>query len=776
MFRIITFLTVIAFIVSAYSQEQIIIDRTPEDIRGTASSAYQQTTATPLEIPELKVEPKNIIPLVLPNNSTYFLSEEEKVVGSASLKQLILFGKYSAFEIDTRQKTISAINTATLLTPESEQAISQSPIWIEDQLRLKLTELRIHAITTEKDYANLIINASENIKDEVAFVVANMSYQSLVDYRFISDKEAIIRNAQYIYLYADSLNYVELVEHGNFADRTYRTTTRYRIYDSAKKDTVWSEIPYEIYYWYVVHPKMDQEGVYVKDNSNDATGQRTYGYAWRDYIWNNPDAVHDYRNVNKTTKKGSIQTIPRFGELIKSARFLWDRKKTYLPFNRPLLQDNSALDIIGNWCSRALPVDVTLPRAFQPNQILMKHDGMCNEDAFLVAATCRTALIPIIYLGTWSEDHVFGAVWDNDWHHFEFFRGGLSENGNSFYGITNMLDRGSYGWKNAMVEGFRPDGYTVNFSKYYANTSNLKLRVLDKDGNPVAGAMVSLFASPSMGSNTNFLKCGTVFTDQNGSVDFQAGEAKRYLARAYHPTFGYAPKDTTKAYVITNVNTVAGSTYQANLAYEISTVNELKATKVQITDNGGFGIKINLTTQNVLTHRNERDGQRSRFSLWNEENKGMITAFTCDSLNYEKFKISQPFEVYDYYKYLESADGIKIPVPNDSKSYFVMSTHYSYVHHQNVIANVDLLEGISSSVVDSKVQNFRIYPNPFNESVKIDTDSEIISAIVYDIYGRFITELHAPYIWKPEGLEPGVYNIIINDGIQIKSEKVIYIR
>ncbi|MBX3042182.1 MAG: hypothetical protein KIT33_14190 [Candidatus Kapabacteria bacterium] len=352
---------IILFLLSnfAISQEIIKIERSADDKSGVVYQSDYQLTATPIDLPDLKVIPKVLKPLILPQSSSFFKESDEKIIESVDFKQYLNPTTYLAVEIDPVNKNLKYIRTGTVLTEESESAILQSPKWIEDQLRLKLTELRSHGIQTEREYANLILKAEEKIKDEVAFVLANMSYQSLVDSRFIVDKEAIIRNAEYIYLFADSLQYVEIVEHGNFADRTFRTTTRYRIYDSAKRDTVWSEIPSDIYYWYVVHPKMDQEGVYVRDNNNNASGQRTYGYAWRDYIWNNPDALYDYRNVNKTTAKGSILTIPRFGELIQTTRYLWDRKKAYFPFNRPLNPENSALDLIGNWCSRALPVDVT---------------------------------------------------------------------------------------------------------------------------------------------------------------------------------------------------------------------------------------------------------------------------------------------------------------------------------------------------------------------------------------------------------------------------------
>ncbi len=55
----------------------------------------------------------------------------------------------------------------------------------------------------------------------------------------------------------------------SITDKDYYTTTKYRIYDPVQEDTIWSEIPRDYYYWYIVHPKLDQEGLYIKDNNND---------------------------------------------------------------------------------------------------------------------------------------------------------------------------------------------------------------------------------------------------------------------------------------------------------------------------------------------------------------------------------------------------------------------------------------------------------------------------------------------------------------------------
>jgi len=711
-------LAIILVVGITLSQEKISITKTSSEYRGVAEIIHEDCNIQPVELPKLNIVPKNIIHRNLIDNRYLMIEQSDSIISTSSLKTVLKPQEHACFEVDPINGKVTSIEYSYELSPEAIQAIAQSPIWIRDQLALKFRELRNHSLQTEKQYAGIILNSEQKYKDEVAFVIANTSYQTLTDSRFAQDKQAIVRNAEMIYRYADSLNYVKLVEFGNFAQGMYGTTTKYRIYDPAQKDTIWTEIPSDIYYWYIVHPKMDQEGVYVKDNGNDASGQRTYDYAWRQFIWSNPDPNHDYSNVNITTSKGSVTSIPRFGDIIKQATILWDRNKTYLPFNRPFAGTVSALDIIGNWCSRALPVDVTLPRAFQPNQILMKHNGMCNEDAFLVASACRTALIPIIYLGTWCEDHVFGSVWDNNWHHFEFFRGGLSESGNAFYGITNMLDRGSYGWKNSMVQGFRPDGYAINFTENYANTSTLALRVIDKLGNPIPGASLTLFASPNA-YNANYMECGTSYTDDDGNANVVVGEGKKYLARVYHPQFGWAPLDSTQAYVVTSINTQAGYTYKANLVYNNIEIKDLEVNKLGAQDPEKHFVNLKFSTKDIFSAQNKRDSQRSRFYFWNIDNEGDISVIICDSSNFEKFKSQQPFNAYTYETNIVTGN-INPTIKSNEKTYIILSNHGPSDYYQSIDAECTLIMGTTTPVEFNSIDNISVFPNPANSYLHID--------------------------------------------------------
>ncbi len=641
--------------------------------------------AEPIPIPNITNQVFNRkIQIIEPNNII-----QKKAVKATLSSEITLFNKeYLSYEINTDDLSIKLNQNKVIISDQAKEALKLAPNWLKAQLQIKFQLLYEKGL--DDDFAQLIIKADNKYKDEVAFVIAYSSINTLTNNRFRKDIDVIIKNAELIYNIADSLQYVKLVEHGSIANNDYYTTTTYRIYDPETKDTIWNEIPKDIYYFYVVHFKMDQEGVFVADDAT-ATEQRTYGYFWRDYIWNNPDATQNYMPVNIKTTKGEVTSIPRFGEIMKKPRILWNRTMTYLPYGREFKDNDFALDVIGNWGSRALPINVTLPRSFQPNQILMKHDGMCNEDAFLIAAACRTALIPIIYLGTWAEDHVFGSIWDNDWYHFEFFRGGLEPNGNSAYGITNMMAGGSYGWENSMVNGFRPDGYNVNFSNYYAKTSTFNVAVTDSIGTPMPGAKLHIYAR----NGTSILYSGTIFTDSDGKASFDVGENKFYYIQAVHPVYKTAPIEDTKVYLLNQTITKANNTYNYNLPYPNVIIDNNQVEDLNDTDNDEtykYGLNIKLKSINILTDLIEKhDSQRSRFYYWNPESKGEITSFLVDEDNYNKFKSGENYKAY-YYNEYKNENEFNIKLPYKAKWYLVLSNKKYDNFYQHLTSEVSILD------------------------------------------------------------------------------------
>ncbi len=695
------------------------------------------------------------------------------VVATVNETELLFEGEDLILRIDPLGTKVERIDTPAPLSADAQQALEECPLWLRDQLLLKLRLLTPRGL--DDDFARLITSAAEHLKDEIAFTIANSSLQTLTDSRFSSARDMLVRNAEFIYMVADSLNYVKLVEHGSYAQRDYYTTTTYRIYDSVTQDTIWSEIPRDYYYWYIVHPKLDQEGVYVTDNGSDNSGQRTYGYSWRDFLWNNPDPTHDYQQVNITTSKGTVGTIQRFGDLMKQPTVLWDRRENYLPFNRAFTPGQTALDMLGNWASRALPVDVTLPRAFQPNQVIMKHNGMCNEDAFLVAGACRTALIPLVYLGCHAEDHVFGSVWDNGWHHYEFFRGGLAVNGNQFYGITNMLKRGSYGWTISMVEATRPDGYPFSLTANYADTCTVQLTVTDTLGNPMEGTMVQLYAP----AGTGYRPCMHLYTNSSGVVEFGAGAGKRYLANLYHPKYGWSPPDSLRAYYLSQSNFTAGARYNLTVPYpHIRRASDAPAIQPPAVP-GTYSVLLTSDGAQVVSGVNTRDGQRSRFYRREADGGGMLSAMLLNSQNYDLRTQGQAFTCLAYAPSMQ-AGAWATPVPADEVTYLVLRNRAEVNILEEMKVRIDLYDGIVTSIdrpTPERLTNIDVSPHPVTTSCVFRTAEQVRRIEIVDILGHSIAELNSPWVWQPStSVKAGLYFARVYTASGIHMKKLMLVR
>ncbi|MFC2114508.1 T9SS type A sorting domain-containing protein, partial [Bacteroidota bacterium] len=697
------------------------------------------------------------------------------ILKSLNGSEILFPDEFTAFEVDADAQSIRFITPEYTLNSLCQTAINRAPKWLKEDLHRQFRKLR--KFNNEDEFANLIINSPTEIVDEVAFQIANLSFETLRDSRFRSTINMLIDNAQFIYDVVDSLKYVRLVEHGTFASGDYYTTAEYRIKDGTSGDTIWSEIPKEIYYWYLVMPKIDREGVYKQDQTS-STQFRTYGYFWRNFIWYNPDPNHDYTQVNITTAKGSVDTIQRFGALMQQPEVLWNRVQTYLPFGRTFDASDHALDMLGNWASRSIPIDAKGNRPFEPNQVLYEHDGNCHEDAILIAAACRTALIPVIHVAVHGEDHAFCMIWDEDWYHYEFFRGGFSDQiSPSFAGITNMMDKGSYGWTSTIAHGSRPDGYLENQSEYYSDKiCTLKVQVTDTNNKPVDGAKVIFWCSPAPYSSGWQSNVGFAWTDHTGTVSINVGAGKKFAYQVFHPGFNAWLPSQTEATIINSTNSVNGQTYTAAARFtDFKMPSIKKGTLHTLPSTSQYGLHVDFTSEGVIAGTNTEDVQNSQFAFHTPED-GSVSFFICDQLNYDKFKNKEAFDYYYPVDYFNSGN-LYLPLPYNGKWYVVFSNQEATINYQQLDATVELIsDAVYADIADVRSTKMTIFPNPFTTQCRIHAAENTEFVEVYDLFGKLVTKLEqAPFIWQPQNdLSKGIYLVRTYCNGKIQQSKVQY--
>ncbi len=191
------------------------------------------------------------------------------------------------------------------LAKEAQDAIKRAPKWLREDLARNMVLL---SKDNQIRYGKLILSVKDpNQVDEVAFLVARIPPQELQAKTFVP--QLILDNAAAIYDHAKHLPYVELVEVGQAGkDDDYYTTARYTGLRNGKE--VHWKLPRDIYYWYVVHPKLDAEKLTYVDPATGDPAPAPKGVFWRNYLWSGGKVrdnytghfIHFHPNLLKTSQ------------------------------------------------------------------------------------------------------------------------------------------------------------------------------------------------------------------------------------------------------------------------------------------------------------------------------------------------------------------------------------------------------------------------------------------------------------------------------------------
>ena len=628
------------------------------------------------------------------------------------------------------------------LSSAIENAIARVPKWLQNDLRFKMRQLNV---TYRLQMANLLNSTPKQHLDEVAYQCTYLATEVLTSTNFnlATDWASFKENAELIYSSADSLKYVRLKEYGDTNTGDWYTTTEYRIKQGS--NYIWREVDRYYYYMFVVMPKIYDESLLLRDfTSTTYRANRTWGYTWRNYLWNNPDTNYNYQKVNRTGNPAinssgtrqtvTIDTVQRLGELMQMPEYLWDERATIYFFNRDFTTSQGALDVLGNWASRLVPQDVTSSsdtRPSQANQIANKHVGNCHEDAIIVVASARTSLIPCMHVSDLCDDHVWTAIHDGGdsvWHHYEFFRGGLSANRPYYWGMTNMQKDGGYGWVSSYVYGKTPDGNLINLSKTYSTdtASSVAIKVRDKDNNPIDGVRLAIYSVCTQYSTPDTNLCGYAWTNANGEVNLDLGCQKTYFVRAYHPQFGYYPTSGITPLMFGS-NAIAGRAYTKTLKYttDASALRDsINASQTQYEATKSLEISINAS--NINSDVKPTDAQGGTFYDRTGTNS-KVNVYVVDANNIDKFRTNSNGSANAEYHFGQMFSGnAKIPVHSSGVTYVVLSNNTNYKNCVELDYGAEIVNGASFNDVigieTAEMPNIKIYPNPATNFINFATE------------------------------------------------------
>jgi hypothetical protein len=424
------------------------------------------------------------------------------LVDSLSLHSLIPAGMRVAVVFDSVTGTLRDTLLPEFLTELAHQAVALAPTWLQDDL---LDNFRRLSQTQQDAFARLIINCPDKrYYDELCFQVAHLSPVAFLNL----PPRLLLDNVQFAYQIDRELGYVDIIDYGDpLRGGDYYSTTRYRAIVNG--DTALVEVPRDVYYWWVIMPKVtDEPPTYV------------YNRFWRDYLFYYCDSGY-----------------PLLREKLANTRVLWNGERGWWQGNGgPWFDSLPAVAVVGRWCAYTVPRAAQGNRPIQPNQIAHEHDGNCGEMQDLLCAAARAALIPCGGVMDINEDHVWNDIWWQDsMHPWQVDLGG---------GPTNIKNPGvaydrKYGGSKQVsgVWDWRNDGRQRSVVGTYSDVCTLTVDVFDPVGRPVDGAVVKFSSEFWYGG---IYDCFYGLTDRSGRYTTTLGDWQNYYFAVTSPLGGRA--------------------------------------------------------------------------------------------------------------------------------------------------------------------------------------------------------------------------------------------
>ncbi|MFW3145613.1 MAG: Ig-like domain-containing protein [Thermoplasmatota archaeon] len=545
-------------------------------------------------------------------------------------------GEHFYFMFNTKEGSLEFMDQDKL-TENAQTAVSLVPEWLRANLTYKLSLL------PDRDQNELaaLITGSPDARyiDEIAFVMAHTSVETLTDQYFFPS--LITENARLIYANDPLLDYVEIVELGD------GTTLRYQ-----DRDNITQTLPRDIYYWFVVHPKLSDEiPTFVDPNYNYATtapGDRNYGVSpptgkyWRDWLFN-------------SNKSGQ----PLLKDSVSGRNTVW-----------------GAINGINSWISASMRFTSDNERPVQPVRIYQKGIGRCGEHQDLRAAAARAALIPTVCTLNPAEDHVWNEFWDGRWVHWD----GSKDN-------PLMYEKG-WGKKLSSVWNWRGDGYTWSVTdRYSEGYCNLTSAVTDHSGRPVEGATV-MYATENYYDNNYLTITHWGTTGPYGWTRTILGDQRNFWAQADGGPAGKDPPGSSVDTVITNSADRRNYTTTFQLPNRLP---ELKYSEAALPSDLEYRYKIDLdfNVESTLIHgSNLFTGETSMEQYVG----GYVDFFWIGSLDYDHFVKNEDFHGYD----------LSTGVTGGSESFLTPKDDIWY----GVISNDFSLGGMKTVNITAKVSSY----------------------------------------------------------------------
>lgn len=638
-------------------------------------------------------------------------------------------------------------------------AVNKAPAWMRADLQNTLWQL---SNPKQVQYCELILTVSDPIIDEICFAIAHSSPEYLES--DFASPQLFLDNANYIYSIDQDLDYVAVVDHGNsLSDPNYYSTTQYfRKNADGVIETV--EVPRDIYYWYLVHPKLSDEiPAYIdpsivenNSNHNNNIADPPTGVFWRSWLY--------------TVAEGDY---PSLADTLQQCTTLFNRNS----------EGGDAIRTIQWWINQTMGFTSNNERPHQPVRIYRKHIGRCGEYQDYTNAVARLALIPCTNITSVSTDHVWNEFWESEWVQWEPVNGYIN---------TPLVYENGWGKVFGSVFETRSDGYfSPATERYSEGLATINIRVVDQNQVPVDGARVILAifeTSPRLDT--------VGFTGNDGWVSFPVGENRDYRARC-ETSWGLYPSIAGTYAALTSAS-VDGETYNYLFTIEaakpapVYTQTEAPADPLAdyrmsiVFNSPAYYLNGQVTWDDISSL-----GSPSRFYKF-VPLPASVSALTVNSDDLLFLQLDMFASTWVDTDPVNSGQ-IDFSIPVGQDWYTVLDNSYSSANAVLVQGNlITDTYGLAESddVMPAPAPVMVALPNPFSDYLRISVyDSELHKVHVYNLKGQRVRSLsHLDYhdgiiIYSWDGRDDnanvcanGVYYLRTGDSRQSVIQKVLLCR
>jgi hypothetical protein len=391
-------------------------------------------------------------------------------------------------------------------------AIGKSPYWIQQRLTSQF-----HNLSDPGSYADVLLNASKQIADEIAFSIACCPTGRVPSAGLLKE------NAESLYEHDQWIAYADIVDYDD-GTGNYYSTLRYRVLQNRIEKQF--ELPPDIYYWYVVHPKITTEDI-------DAE----YGPLWRHYLFEHNDLGY-----------------PLLKEKLSTIQYLWDcmsySQQGYRLWTDCITQHPTAIEAVSYWIGKTVPYPAMGDRPGQSCIVAHEHNGWCGELQKIAIAAQRAALIPSVSACNVGEDHVWREFYERGWHENDNW---WSDTG----GAVDEPDVYAYGWRKNMsaIYQWRGDGTILQDTAYYIHPEDritVSFEVKDLFLQPVDGArIIVLVKGPKDITYYTDLFWGKIQNIWNTLPELLKGKLSSFLFSKLKEQFNQIPDNITGVTITT---------------------------------------------------------------------------------------------------------------------------------------------------------------------------------------------------------------------------------